>query len=76
MTALEATETPSRCNAMSGILFLMAFGPTTNISVLPELRGRKFWAIHFFMSLRQASMFDRFTMVSGLADMYSFVSSA
>ena len=41
MPALEATETPSRCSEMSGILFLMDFGLTTNISVLPELRRRQ-----------------------------------
>ena len=52
---------------MSGILFLMDFGLTTNISILPELRRRKLWAIHSFMSLRQDSMFDSFAMVSGLA---------
>ena len=56
---------------MLGILFLMDFGLTTNISVLPKLRRRKIWAIHSFMSLRQASIVDCFAMVSGLADMYS-----
>ena len=71
MTALEATETPSRCSEMSSILFLMDFGLTTNISVLPELRRIKLWAIHYFMYLRQASIVDCFAMVSGLADMYS-----
>ena len=49
----------------------MDFGLTTNISLLPELRSKMLEAIHSFMSLRQASMFDSFAMVSGLADMYS-----
>ena len=43
---------------MSGILFLMDFGLTSNISVLPELRRRELWAMHSFMSLRQASIVD------------------
>ena len=71
MTALKATETPSRCHVMSAILFLMDFGLTANISVLPELRRRNCRAIHSFMLMRQAFMFDSLTMVSGLADMYS-----
>ena len=41
MTALEATETPSRCSEMSGILFLMDFGLTTNISVFTRVKEEK-----------------------------------
>ena len=58
---------------MSAILFLMDFGGTTNIYVLPELRRIRFWAIHSFMSLRQASMFHSFTLVSGSADMWLII---
>ena len=49
MAALEATETPSRCSEMSGILFLMDFGLTTNISKEEKIMGHPF--LHVFGSL-------------------------